>query len=46
MEAKHKELYEAPSATVFEVKVEGVICASGVEANRSDYGDATEYNWS
>ena len=29
MEAKQKELYEAPSAMVFEVKQEGVTCASG-----------------
>ena len=28
MEAKQKELYEAPSTMVFEVKQEGVICAS------------------
>lgn len=29
MEAKQKELYEAPSTMVIEVKHEGVICASG-----------------
>lgn len=29
METKLKELYEAPSTMVFEVKQEGVICASG-----------------
>ena len=29
METKHKERYEAPSTMVFEVKREGVICASG-----------------
>ena len=26
---KHKELYDAPSTRVFEVKTEGVICTSG-----------------
>ena len=31
-----KELYEAPSTMVFEVKQEGVICASG-ESERQDY---------
>ena len=29
METKTKELYEAPSTMVFEVKQEGMICASG-----------------
>ena len=29
MKTKHKELYDAPSAQVFEVKAQGVICASG-----------------
>ena len=29
METKNKELYDAPSTRVFEVKQEGVICASG-----------------
>ena len=28
MEAKSKELYEAPSMTVVEVKTEGIVCAS------------------
>lgn len=36
METKLKELYEAPSTMVFEVKQEGVICASG-ESERQDY---------
>ena len=26
---KNKELYEAPSTLIFEVKTEGVICTSG-----------------
>lgn len=30
METKRKELYEAPSTMVFELKQEGVICASTV----------------
>lgn len=29
METKLKELYEAPSTMVFEVKQEGLICQSG-----------------
>ena len=45
METKNKELYEAPSMMVFEVKVEGVVCTSGVGANRSGYGDAIEDEW-
>lgn len=28
-ETKHKELYEAPTTDVLEVKNEGIICASG-----------------
>ena len=31
---KEKELYDAPSTEVLEVKYEGVICASG---DRNDY---------
>ena len=30
METKHKDLYDAPSTRVFEVKTEGVICTSGI----------------
>ena len=30
---------------VFEVKVEGVVCTSGVSANRSGYGDAIDDEW-
>ena len=33
METKDKTVYEAPSAAVFEVKQEGVICASNVNAS-------------
>ena len=29
METRFKELYDAPSAMIFEVEQEGVICASG-----------------
>ena len=35
---KNKELYEAPSTMVFEVKTEGVICVSGSESLQ-------DYNW-
>ena len=34
---KHKELYDAPSTRVFEVKTEGVICTSGLLDDPSDY---------
>lgn len=34
MGAKQKELYEAPSTMIFEVKQEGVICASGDQLRR------------
>ncbi len=36
METKLKELYEAPSTMIFEVKQEGVICASGGDIPNSD----------
>lgn len=32
MEATHKEIYEAPSVTVFEISRECIICASPTEA--------------
>ena len=38
---KNKELYDAPSTLVFEVKTEGIICVSGTptlqEYNVQDY---------
>ena len=34
---KNKELYDAPSMLVFEVKQEGVICASPGQAGVQDY---------
>ena len=40
MNTKHKEFYDAPSIQVFEVKTEGVICQSVLDANRNGYGDA------
>ena len=36
MNTEHKDLYDAPSTQVFEVKIEGVICQSGLE-NPTDY---------
>ena len=39
MGTRHKELYEAPSTQVFEVKTEGVICESGL---RDSYGTAND----
>ena len=38
METIHKEFYEAPSTMVFEVRQEGVICASGKGAGLSGAG--------
>lgn len=47
METKHKELYDAPSMLVFEVKIEGVVCQSqdGIESTRKGYGTALEDTW-
>ena len=39
MNTEHKDLYDAPSTQVFEVKTEGVICASGL---RDSYGTAND----
>lgn len=39
MNTEHKELYDAPSTIVFEVKTEGVICESGL---RDSYGTAND----
>lgn len=46
METKHKELYDAPSTHVFEVKHEGVICASEVRGGNSinDWGNGGTTN--
>ena len=38
---KNKELYEAPSTRVFEVKTEGVICQSLPEGALQDPNDYT-----
>ncbi len=38
MEKKEKQFYEAPSVEFFEVKQEGVICASGVTEQFSNGG--------
>ena len=46
METNNKEQYEAPSATIVEVKSEGHVCLSdGVRAARNGYGEAVEYDW-
>lgn len=45
MEQTDKQVYEAPSAMVFEVKIEGVICESGVNGSRNGYGTAIEDSW-
>ena len=46
METKHNEFYEMPSAKVFEVKQEGVICASDVKSGNSinDWGNGGTTN--
>ena len=36
MNKEDKLIYEAPTSSVFEVKVEGVICTSGLD-NPNDY---------
>ena len=38
---KNKDLYEAPSTRVFEVKIEGVICQSLPEGALQDPNDYT-----
>ncbi len=43
MEQPIKQFYEAPSTTVFEVRQEGVLCASGGTesfGNGNSYGDS------
>ena len=35
MSTKLKELYEAPTSSVFEVKVEGVVCQSPLQNGNS-----------
>jgi len=47
MEKKDKQAYLAPSALVFDVVQEGVICQSpvGVGGTRNGYGDAIEDAW-
>ncbi len=44
METKHKELYDAPSMLVFELKIEGVVCQSqdGIESTRKGCGTALD----
>lgn len=37
MKKEAKITYETPSAIVFDVKIEGVICASGGLGDRPDY---------
>ena len=47
METKHKDLYDAPSTRVFEVKQEGVICQSNpapTGASIDDYEDGA-FSW-
>ena len=42
METRFKELYDAPSAMILEVELEGVICNSGEQdATRQDYENDT-----
>ena len=46
MERTEKQLYEAPSTVVFEVKQQGVICASEVKGGNSisDWGNGGTIN--
>ena len=45
METKHKELYDAPSTQVFEVKMESSLLQASLDANRNGYGNPTELTW-
>lgn len=39
-------IYEAPSATILDVRFKGIICQSGgVGGTRSGYGNAIEDEW-
>ena len=42
---KNRELYEAPSTLVVEVKQEGVICASNGDAGVQDYHKQSHDDW-
>lgn len=42
METIKKELYEAPSTTVVEVKTEGIVCGSPDYYYKPGYGDPNE----
>ncbi len=44
MDTQNKDLYEAPTITVVEMKYEGVICASG-NANKNGYIYDNVENW-
>lgn len=44
MDTQNKDLYEAPTITVVEMKHEGVICASG-NATKNGYTYDNKENW-
>ena len=43
MEQPIKQFYEAPSTTVFEVRQEGIICASGYSVKGNTGSDSSTY---
>lgn len=48
MNIKMKEEYFAPKSVSKELNLESIVCDSpfsGVEASRSDYGEAEEQEW-
>ena len=45
METKNKIIYAPPTVETVEVKAEGVICQSGVETLRDNYGDPLQGIW-
>ena len=44
MELNKKEMYISPEAKIFEVKIEGVICQSGIPADyQNPFGDELDF---
>ncbi len=42
---KEKETYISPECEALELRLEGVIAASGVEGSRNGYGNGDNENW-
>ncbi len=42
---KEKETYTSPLCEALEMRLEGVIAASGVDGSRDGYGNGGDENW-